>query len=148
MSLYDPGGGRRGGSGKGAGQAYGEIKFVFFPYQYLQNFSVSDQNPGVAATIKHVLARGQKKKNFIRRSSVMDYNQIDGSTHARMHATQKYCKLFRRIRVLRRTFSADDDQIRRIIVGSASCITQIFTELSFPFCKNLVSRPVTLFRRN
>jgi len=24
------------------------IKFVFFPYQYLQNFSVSDQNPGVA----------------------------------------------------------------------------------------------------
>lgn len=25
------------------------IKFVFFPYQYLQNFSVSDQNPGVAA---------------------------------------------------------------------------------------------------
>lgn len=25
------------------------IKFVFFPYQYLQNFSISDQNPGVAA---------------------------------------------------------------------------------------------------
>lgn len=28
------------------------IKFIFFPYQYLQNFSVSDQNPGVAAHLR------------------------------------------------------------------------------------------------
>jgi len=38
------------------------IKFVFFRYQYLQNFSVSDQNPGIVATIKHV--GGQRPKNI------------------------------------------------------------------------------------
>jgi len=38
------------------------IKFVFFRYQYLQNFSISDQNPGVATTIKHV--GGQRPKNI------------------------------------------------------------------------------------
>lgn len=68
------------------------IKFAFFPCQYLQNFSVSDQNPGVAATIKHIAE--QQQKIFHRRSSVMDYNQIDGSVRNNKVAIQKYYKLF------------------------------------------------------
>lgn len=59
------------------------IKFVFFPYQYLQNFSVSDQKSQrrSLSTIKHVL-EGNRQKIFYRRSNVMDYNQIDGSEYS------------------------------------------------------------------
>jgi len=54
------------------------IKFVFFPYQYLQNFSVSDQNPGNLSIIKHVREGATGKKFFIIVFNVMDYNQING----------------------------------------------------------------------